>query len=144
MRVLIADDHAMVRTGVRALLSSQSAFQVCGEAVDGVDAVEKAKGLRPDLIVMDISMPKLNGLEATRQIRNILPQTAVVMLSQHDSGEMVRLALKAGAPGYVVKSSISTDLLSALEKASRQESFVQFESGATGIASANIDAQEIL
>jgi PAS domain S-box-containing protein len=144
MRVLIADDHAMVRTGVRALLSSQSSFQVCGEAVDGMDAVEKAKGLRPDLIVMDISMPKLNGLEATRQIRNILPQTAVVMLSQHDSGEMVRLAVKAGALGFVVKSSISTDLLSALEKASRQESFLQFDSGTTGIDGANIDAQEIL
>ena len=131
----------MVRTGVRALLSSQSNFQVCGEAIDGVDAIEKAKGLRPDLIVMDISMPRLNGLEATRQIRNILPQTAVVMLSQHDSGEMVRQAVKAGALGYVVKSSIATDLLAALERASRQQSFLHFESGTLN---ANLDAQEIL
>ncbi|NDQ55742.1 MAG: PAS domain S-box protein [Acidipila sp.] len=96
------------------------------------------------LIVMDISMPRLNGLEATREIRNILPQIAVVILSQHDSDEMMRQAVKAGALGYVVKSSIATDLLSALERASRQESFFQFEPGTSGIADANIDAQEIL
>jgi PAS domain S-box-containing protein len=100
---------------------------VCGEAVDGQDAVEKARELKPDVIVMDVSMPNLNGLDATRQVRRILPQTEVLILSQHDSAEMVRQAFHAGARGYVVKSSISRQLVAALEKVSRHEPF--FDSG---------------
>ena len=127
MRVLIVDDHEIVRRGVRSLLLSQANCDVCGEAVDGQDAVEKARELKPDVIVMDVSMPNLNGLDATRQVRRILPETEVLILSQHDSAEMVRQAFHAGARGYVVKSSISRQLVAALDKVSRHEPF--FDSG---------------
>jgi DNA-binding NarL/FixJ family response regulator len=123
MRLMVVDDHEVVRRGVRSLLSDQTDWEVCGEAVDGQDALEKARELKPDLIVMDVSMPRLNGLEATRQVRNILPQCEVLVLSQHENTEMARQALKAGARGYVVKSSISRDLISAVAKASRHEYF---------------------
>ena len=105
MRLLIVDDHEVVRRGVRSLLQEKMDCEICGEAVDGQDALEKARDLKPDLIVMDVSMPRLNGLEATRQVRNILPTCEVLVLSQHENGEMARQALKAGARGYVVKSS---------------------------------------
>lgn len=123
MRVLIVDDHAVLRRGVRAMLLDQPNCDLCGEAVDGNDAIEKAKQLEPDVIIMDISMPNMNGLDATREVRRILPQAEVVILSQHDSPAMVRLAVDAGARGYVVKSSISRDLMKALDSASRHESF---------------------
>ena len=117
MRLLLVDDHEVVRRGVRSLLLERSGCEICGEAIDGQDAVEKARELKPDLIVMDVSMPRLNGLEATRRIHSFLPMCEVLILSQHESPEMARQALKAGARGYVVKSSISKDLISALSKA---------------------------
>lgn len=97
MRVLIVDDHEVVRRGVRSLILSQSSYEVCGEAVDGQDALEKARQLNPDVIVMDVSMPTLNGLEATHLIRAALPDSEVLILSQHQSPEMIRQAAKAGA-----------------------------------------------
>jgi len=115
MRILIADDHEFVRQGVRTLLLSRRGWTICGEAVDGRDAIEKAKQLKPDVVVMDVSMPNLNGLEATREVRRILPKTAVLVLSQHNSPGMMKEALKAGAQGYVVKSSASENLIAALE-----------------------------
>src|SRR5258706_13688884 len=115
MRILIADDHEFVRQGVRTLLLSRRGWTICGEAVDGRDAIEKAKELKPDVVVMDVSMPNLNGLEATREVRRILPKTAVLVLSQHNSPVMMREALNAGAQGYVVKSSASENLIAALE-----------------------------
>lgn len=144
MRVLIVDDHEIVRRGVRSLLLSQANCDVCGEAVDGLDAVEKARELKPDVIVMDVSMPNLNGLDATRQVRRILPQTEVLILSQHDSAEMVRQAFHAGARGYVVKSSISRQLVAALDKVSRHEPF--FDSGAveTPSSSSPLGVRDIL
>jgi len=141
MRVLIVDDHELIRRGVRSLLLSQPDCEVCGEAADGQDAVAKAKQWKPDIVVMDVSMPNLNGLEATRQIRAALPQTEVLILSQHESAEMARQAFHAGARGYVVKSSISKHLLAALEKVRRHEPFFDPE---TRAANANIDAQEAL
>jgi DNA-binding NarL/FixJ family response regulator len=123
MRVLIADDHEVVRKGVRSLLLTQRQIDICGEAVDGRDAVEKTRLLHPDLVLMDISMPNLNGLEATREIRNISPMTEVVILSQHETSQMAQEAFNAGALGYVVKSSISRNLFTALEKAGRHEAF---------------------
>ena len=123
MRILIVDDHEVVRRGVRALLLEHADYHVCGEAVDGRDALDKARELKPDLIVMDVSMPRLNGLEATRQVRSILPDCEVLILSHHDNSEMARQAFKAGARGYVVKGSISKDLLSAVSKVSRREYF---------------------
>jgi len=134
------DDHEIVRVGVRSLLSATPTFDICGDAVDGRDAFEKAKQLRPDVIVMDVSMPNLNGLDATRLIREALPQTEVLILSQHESSEMMRQALGAGALGYVLKSSMSNNLPAAVERVSRHEPFfVNLESNA-----AEFDAHEIL
>ncbi len=134
------DDHEIVRVGVRSLLSATPDFDICGDAVDGRDAFEKAKRLKPDVIVMDVSMPNLNGLDATRLIREALPQTEVLILSQHESSEMMRQALGAGALGYVLKSSMSNNLPVAVERVSRHEPFfVNLQSN-----SAEFDAHEIL
>ncbi|MGA2356029.1 MAG: response regulator transcription factor [Terriglobales bacterium] len=111
MRILIVDDHEVVRRGVRGLLEKEDRFEICGEAVDGSDAIAKARELRPDSIVMDVSMPNMNGLDATREISRLAPEIRIVILSQHDSHEIVRQALNAGASAYVVKSAISTDLV---------------------------------
>ena len=142
MRILLADDHEIVRRGVRSLLSLQSDWEICGEAIDGQDAVVKAEGLRPNVIVMDISMPNLNGIEAARQVRRQFPQIEVLMLSQHDSPEMMRQAMKVGARGYVVKSAIATDLIAALRKIETGASF--FEKSAFRKEDSPADAQEIL
>jgi len=115
LRILIADDHEVVRRGLRSLLSSQSEWQVCGEAVDGLDAIAKAKELRPDVIVLDISMPGLNGLEAASVIRKEVPESEILILSQHDPSQMRQTALAAGARAYVAKSDVSRDLLAAVQ-----------------------------
>lgn len=141
MRILIADDHELVRRGVRSLLLTQPDIEVCGEAVDGQDAIEQSRKLNPDVIVMDISMPRLNGLEATREIRRMLPQTNIVVLTQHDSPEMMQQALIAGARGYVVKSEISANLIAGIHKVHRGQLF--FGAAVLGRAS-NLDLQEIL
>lgn len=122
MRVLIADDHEIVRRGVRSLLSADPECQICGEAVD---AVTRAQELKPDLVVMDINMPNLNGLEATRKVRELLPHTKILVLSQHDSPEMKRQAIRAGAGATVCKSSMTTDLLAGIKKLRDGEAFVE-------------------
>jgi PAS domain S-box-containing protein len=124
MRVLIADDHEVVRRGVRSLLLTRQNIDICGEAVDGRDAVEKTKLLHPDLVLMDISMPNLNGLQATREIVSAIPQTQILILSEHETPQMVQQALYAGAHGYVVKSSLSKNLFIALERVGRHEIFL--------------------
>ena len=144
MRILVADDHEVIRRGVRALLASGKDCEICGEAVDGQDAVEKARQLRPDLIIMDVSMPNLNGLEATRAIRRTLPSTEILILTQHDSQEMMRQALNAGARGFVVKSSVAHDLLNAVEAAKRGESFFDASVVPKVPASSPADARTIL
>ncbi|MGA2694488.1 MAG: response regulator [Terriglobales bacterium] len=141
MRVLIVDDHEVVRRGVRSLVETRSDIEVVGEAGDGLDGVEQAKVLKPDVVVMDVSMPKMNGLEATREIRRLLPDTKVLILSQHEIGEMVRQALMAGAHGYVVKSAISNQLLAALDNIQRNE---PFETGNLPIVAHKTDTEEIL
>lgn len=143
MRVLLVDDHEFVRRGVRSLLS-QSNYEVCGEAVDGEDALEKARELKPDVIVMDVSMPKLNGLEATRLIRSMLPDSEILILSQHESSQMLKEAVKAGARGYVVKSSISKDLLTALADVGQHKPFFDASIPEGTNRSGHIDAQEVL
>lgn len=141
MRILIVDDHEVVRQGVRTLLLTRADVSICGEAVDGREAIEKARELRPDIIVMDISMPLVNGLEATRTIAQILPQTKIIMLSQHDIPQMMKQAFAMGAHAYVVKSAISDQLITALETIQRGDVLSPDIYGST---QANIDVQEIL
>jgi len=141
MRILVVDDHEFVRKGICAVLASENTYTICGEAVDGQDAIEKAQSLRPDIVVMDISMPRLNGLQATREIRRLVPEAEVVIVSQHESAEMVRQAMKAGARGFVVKSAVSSRLLSTIEQIRRTEEFVEplpVES------TSELDTQEVL
>ena len=115
VRILVADDHEIVRQGLRALLEAQPGWQVVAEAIDGREALDKAKRLRPDVVVLDVSMPNLNGLEATRQIRKALPETEVLILTMHDSEQLVREVLEAGARGYVLKSDAGRALVTAVE-----------------------------
>jgi len=144
VRILVADDHEVIRRGIRALLASQQGCEICGEAVDGQDAVDKAHQLHPDLIIMDVSMPNLNGLEATRAIRRSLPSVQVLILTQHDSHEMIRQAFNAGARGFVVKSSVAHDLLNAVEAAQRGESFFDSTVITKETRSGQLDPKEIL
>lgn len=113
-RILIADDHGPVRLGLRALIESHSEWTVCGEAVSGRDAVQKARELKPDLVIMDITMPDLNGLEVTRQILRDVPRTEVLVFTMHESEQMVRAALEAGAQAYLSKTATWRELTKAI------------------------------
>jgi len=115
LRIIIVDDHAVVRRGVRALLESQPGWEVAGEAVTGREAVDLAKRLYPDIVVMDLSLPELNGLDAARQILKDSPRTEVLVLTMHHSEELVRNVLQAGARGYVLKSDADQSLIAAVE-----------------------------
>jgi DNA-binding NarL/FixJ family response regulator len=115
LRILIADDHELVRRGIRGLLRAQRVWKVAGEAANGREAVEKAKKLRPDVIILDIGMPNLDGLEATRQIREVAPNTEILILTMHESNQMVRRVLEAGARGYVLKSDLAGHLIKAVK-----------------------------
>jgi DNA-binding NarL/FixJ family response regulator len=128
MRILIADDHDIIRKGVKAVLSSRPGWEVCAEASTGREAVARADEHRPDIVVMDISMPDLNGLEAARQIRKMLPKTEVMILSLHFSDQLVREIVDAGVHGYVLKSDADEDLLKAVEALANRRSF--FTAGA--------------
>ncbi|HJK95195.1 MAG TPA: response regulator transcription factor [Polyangiaceae bacterium LLY-WYZ-15_(1-7)] len=123
IRVLLADDHTIVREGLRALLAEESDFEVVGEASDGREAVALAEELAPDVVVMDLAMPKLNGVDATARIRKACPDTQVVVLSMHATAAHVRPALRAGARGYLVKGSGLGDLRKAVEAVARGEAF---------------------
>jgi DNA-binding NarL/FixJ family response regulator len=121
--VLIVDDHEVVRRGLRALIESRPEWEVCGEATTGREAVEKASNLKPNVVVMDIAMPELNGLEATRQVLKAVPRTAVLILTAHESEQLVREVLEAGAQGYVLKSDAGRDLVAAIEALSQHKVF---------------------
>ena len=112
--VLLADDHALVRRGFKRILEDDHSIAVVGEASDGEEAVQLAMSLRPRVIVMDCAMPKMNGLEATRRIREALPDAAILMLSMHSEDTLVRQALEAGARGYVLKNAMELDLAGAV------------------------------
>src|SRR5512142_1549281 len=116
LRILVADDHEVVRRGLRTILESHPGWEVCAEARTGREAVAKAKELNPGVVVLDFSMPDLNGLEATRQIRQALPQTEVLILTMHDSERLAFEFLTAGARGYLLKADAGKDLVAAVEQ----------------------------
>lgn len=113
-RVLIVDDHAVIRRGVQGILSTYPEWDLCGEADNGQDAIRLAGELSPEVVIMDVSMPGMNGLEATRIIHDVLPETKVLLLTLHSSSEFVRSAFRAGARGYVLKSDAENELVRAL------------------------------
>jgi len=114
IRVLIADDHPVVRRGLRALLSTVDGFEVVGEAADGAEAVREAQLTRPDVVLMDVRMPDLDGVEATRRIRKAVPETAVLMLTMYDDDATVFTAMQAGARGYLLKGAEQDDIADAI------------------------------
>jgi DNA-binding NarL/FixJ family response regulator len=124
MRILIADDHGIVRSGLRALLESQEGLEVVAEAADGVEARDVAVRERPDLAILDVRMPLMTGLQATREIREQAPEVAVLILSMHDDERYLFEALKAGASGYVLKRQADADLLDAIRAVDRGEPFL--------------------
>jgi DNA-binding NarL/FixJ family response regulator len=121
IRVLLADDHAILRDGIRALLTDHPDIVVIGEAEDGHWAVHLAHELHPDVVLMDIGMPRLNGLEATRQIKHDCPEVAVLILTMHDNEEYLRQVLAAGASGYVLKRAAASELVAAIRAVHRGE-----------------------
>lgn len=123
MKILIADDHELVRKGLRTVLENQPGWKVCGEAINGRQAVELTKQLGPDVVVLDVTMPELNGLEATRQIRKANPKAEVLILTMHESEKLVSAVLVAGARGYILKADTSRLLVSAVESLARHQPF---------------------
>jgi DNA-binding NarL/FixJ family response regulator len=113
-RVIVVDDHAVIRRGVQGILHAFPEWELCGEAENGQEAINLAETLKPEIIIMDVSMPGLNGLEAARIIHNILPNTKILLLTLHSSTELVRSAFRAGARGYVLKSDAEHELVRAL------------------------------
>lgn len=124
LEILIADDHELVRRGIRAVLKRERRWRIVGEAVDGLEAVETTKRLKPDVVILDISMPKVDGLEATRRIREAAPRTEILILTMHESDQIVRRVLEAGARGYVLKSDLARQLVAAVKAVSRRKRFL--------------------
>jgi DNA-binding NarL/FixJ family response regulator len=124
LRILIADDHDLMRRGVKALLQSRPGWEICGEANTGREAVAKAQELRPDIVILDVSMPDLNGVDAARRIRKESPQTEVLILSVHYSDQLIRDILEAGVRGYIVKSDSDRDLIIAIETLANHKPFL--------------------
>ena len=127
VRILIADDQPTIRTIVRSTLENVPYFEVCGEAVDGAKAIEEAKKLKPDVVVLNITMPILNGFEAAREIKALLPETAIVILSSHADQRFVEAAKKIGVRSYVSKSKVGDALVKSIEAAVNGEDFVLIE-----------------
>lgn len=124
IRILVADDHALVREGIVAILRRHEDIEVLAEAADGKETVEKAAKLRPDVVLLDIAMPGLGGLEATIEIRKVCPESRILILSQYDDKEYVSRLLKAGVSGYLLKHGVGTDLVSAIRAVARGEFYL--------------------
>ena len=123
LRILIADDHDLMRRGVKTLLQSRAGWEVCGEAKTGREAVDKAEKLKPDIVILDIGMPDLNGVEAARRIRKTSATTEVLILSMHYSDQLIREIVEAGVRGYLVKSDSDRDLIIAVETLAKHKPF---------------------
>lgn len=124
IRVLLVDDHSILREGLRALLSYYDDISVVGEAQDGQEALEKVGSLKPDVVLMDVAMKKMNGLEATREIRQKYPRTRVLVLSQHEDRQYVMPVLQAGAAGYLLKRAVGADLITAIRTVFSGETYL--------------------
>src|SRR5437016_9311352 len=123
IRIVLADDHVLVRQGLKSLLEREG-FQVVGEASDGQEALRQVESLQPDIAVMDISMPTLNGLNAAREVGRSSPKTKTILLTQHDEGQYISDALEAGVKGYVLKSQVASDLLLAIRQVLRAQVYL--------------------
>jgi DNA-binding NarL/FixJ family response regulator len=123
LRILVADDHEVVRRGLCSLVQAQPEWEVCGEATNGREAVDKTQQLKPDIVILDIGMPSLSGLEATRQILKAWPQARVLILTLHDSDQVVAEVLNAGALGFLLKSDAARDLVAAVEALRRGKTY---------------------
>jgi len=123
LKILVADDHELMRRGVRSLLEAEAGWKVVGEANNGQELLKKAQELKPDIVVLDIGMPLLNGLEASRRLKKVLPEVKILILSMHDSEQMARAVLEAGARGYVTKADTARDLVLAIEALRRNKTF---------------------
>jgi DNA-binding NarL/FixJ family response regulator len=134
IRILLADDHAVVRQGFKMILGAQSDMEIVGEAGNGREAVELAESLRPDVVVMDVAMPELNGIEATRRLASSTPHTRVLALSMHKDSVYVREILRAGARGYLLKDSVAADLVSAVRTVAQGEGYLS-----PGVSNAVLD-----
>ncbi len=132
IKVLVVDDHAIMRDGIRALLDLHDDIEIIGEASDGREAIEKARELAPDVIVMDIAMPGMDGLDATHRIRKKSPKAKVLILTQYNNKEYILSAIKAGAAGYVPKRALGSELVSAIRAIYRGDSFL-YPSAATAL-----------
>ncbi|MGB6484858.1 MAG: response regulator transcription factor [Candidatus Acidiferrales bacterium] len=127
VRILIADDHPAIRTAVRHILREHPRFEVCGEAEDGARAIEEAQKLKPDVVVLNVTMPVLNGFEAAREIKEKLPESAIVILSSHADQGFIEQAKRIGARAYVSKTAVATALVKAIEAAIAGGDFVLME-----------------
>jgi DNA-binding NarL/FixJ family response regulator len=124
LTILVVDDEKIVRSALERLLSHQPEWKIVGQATDGLEAIRKAQELKPDVVIMDVTMPEMNGLEATPEIKKAIPSTEILIFTQHDSSQMVREAQKAGASGYLLKSQAHW-LVAAVEAVSKHEPFFQ-------------------
>jgi len=124
IRILVVDDHAIMRDGIRALLGLHNDIEIVGEASEGTEAIEEAEELAPDVIVMDIAMPRMDGLEATRRIKKKNPTVKVLVLTQYDNKEYILAAIKAGVAGYVPKKALGAELVSAIRTVHQGESYL--------------------
>jgi DNA-binding NarL/FixJ family response regulator len=134
IRILVADDHEIVRRGVCAILEAHSGWEICGEAADGREAVEKAKQLKPDVVVLDVGLPRLNGLDATRRILRDNPQVQILILTITESEEEVEEVLKAGARAFVLKSDTAKDVTAAVEALHHHRTFLHSQVGEAVLA----------
>ena len=124
IKILVVDDHAMMRDGIRALVSLYDDIEIVGEASEGKEAIEKVQELAPDVVLMDIAMPGMDGLEATRRIRKKNPAVKVIIITQHDNREYILSCIKAGAAGFVPKRALGSELLAAIRAVSKGDSFL--------------------
>jgi DNA-binding NarL/FixJ family response regulator len=115
MRILIADDSELVRRGIGILLAEEASWKICGEASNGDEALEKAREMKPDLVLLDISMPGASGFETSRQLRQEIPETKILLISHHDATRMLETALESGADGCLDKSRLALDLVDAIK-----------------------------